>query len=199
MKVLVGCEFTGAVRDAFREKGHDAWSCDIIDDEHGSKYHIKEDLLKVIPREKWDMGIFFPPCTHLCVSGARWFPNKVKEQAESLDFVRKLMGCKIPRIAIENPKGVISTKIRKPTQIIQPWQFGHGEQKETHLWLKNLKKLTPTDIVEGREQTVLKHPPSEHRGMDRSRTYLGIAEAMAAQWGTALPEIQTQMEAFQTA
>ncbi len=197
MKVLVGCEFSGAVRDAFRAKGHDAWSCDIIDDEHGSKYHIKDDVLNVARSQKWDLGIFFPPCTHLCISGAQYFKYKKREQAEALDFIRALMACGIPRIAIENPVGVISTKIRKPDQIIQPWQFGHGEVKSTCLWLKNLPKLQPSDIVDGREQRILAMSPSKDRAKERSRTYSGIAAAMADQW-METKEIQADMEAWLT-
>ena len=126
--------------------------------------------------------IAHPPCTHLAVSGARWFKNKLKEQYEALDFVRELLTCNIPHIAIENPISVISSKIRKPDQIIQPWQFGHGETKATCLWLKNLPKLKPTNIVNGREQKVFHTPPSPDRWKIRSRTYQGIAEAMADQW-----------------
>ncbi len=182
MKVLIGCEFSGVVRDAFRELDHDAYSCDIIDDETDSKYHIKDDILNVIPREKWDIGIFFPPCTYLCVSGRRWFAQRKKEQADALDFIRQLMNCDIPSIAIENPIGVISSKIRKPDQIIQPWQFGHGEQKSTCLWLKNLPKLKPTNIVSGREKRIKNMSPGPNRSRERSRTYMGIAKAMAEQW-----------------
>ena len=127
--------------------------------------------------------IAFPPCTHLCVSGARWFKDKKEEQIEALDFVKKLMDCPIENICIENPIGVISTKIRKPDEIIQPWQFGHGETKATCLWLKNLPKLQPTNIVDGREARVHKMFPSPTRWMERSRTLQGIADAMADQWG----------------
>ena len=182
MKVLIGCEYSGAVRDAFRKLGHDAWSCDIIPDENNSKYHILGDVRKNL-YENWDLGIFFPPCTHLCVSGARWFKQKTVEQENALDFVSRIMMAPIPKIAIENPIGVISTKINKPSQIIQPWQFGHGETKATCLWLKNLPKLTPTNIVNGREPRIHKMPPGKNRGKERSRTYGGIAKAMASQWG----------------
>ncbi len=194
MKVLVGCEFSGIVRDAFRAKGHDAWSCDIDDDETGSKYHIKGDVLGILD-QGWDLAIFHPPCRYLCVSGAAYFKYRQKEQAEALDFVRKLLDCKIPRIALENPVSVISSQIRKPTQVIHPWQFGHGEKKTTCLWLKNLPKLTPTDIVEGREEKNRFMWPSPTRSKDRSRTYLGIAAAMADQWGE-VKEIQAEMEAW---
>jgi len=132
----------------------------------------------------WDLMIAHPPCTHLAVSGARWFKDKVKEQAESLEFVRRLMDAPIDRIAIENPISIISSRIRKPEQIIQPWMFGHGETKATCLWLKNLPKLTPTDIVEGREARIHKMSPGPNRWKERSKTYQGIAIAMANQWGT---------------
>jgi hypothetical protein len=131
----------------------------------------------------WDLAIFHPPCTHLAVSGARWFHKKQKEQAEALDFVRLLLDAPIPRIALENPVSVISSKIRKPDQIIQPWMFGHGETKATCLWLKNLKPLVPTKIVEGRDNRIHKMPPGPERWKLRSLTYQGIADAMAQQWG----------------
>lgn len=184
MRVLVACEYSGAVRDAFRAKGHDAVSCDLLPTDVPGP-HIEGDVRGVIEETAgaWDLLIAFPPCTHLAVSGARWFKDKVEEQKEALDFVRYLMNAPIPRIAIENPVSVISTKIRKPDQIIQPWQFGHGETKRTCLWLTNLPKLVPTNIVEGREQRVWKLPPSEDRWKLRSQTYKGIAEAMADQWG----------------
>ncbi len=181
MKVLVACEMSGRVRDAFREKGHEAISCDILPCEIPG-HHIQSDVRNILG-EGWDLMIGFPPCTHLCVSGARWFKNKVREQKEALDFIRELMGADIPKICIENPIGVISTKIRKPDQIIQPYEYGHGERKSTCLWLKNLPKLKPTNIVEGREQKIWKLPPSKDRSMLRSLTYLGIAAAMADQWG----------------
>jgi hypothetical protein len=127
--------------------------------------------------------IAHPPCTHLAVSGSRWFKYKVQEQAEALSFVQTLMDAPIPKIAIENPVSVISSRIRKPDQIIQPWQFGHGETKATCLWLKGLPKLTPTNVVDGREQRIHRMPPSPDRWKERSRTFLGVAEAMAAQWG----------------
>jgi hypothetical protein len=184
MKVLLGCEFSGVVREAFRKKGHDAWSCDILPAEDDSKYHIQDDIRKVL-HEDWDLGIFFPPCTHICVSGAKWFKQKKWQQESALDFVARLMVAPIGKIAIENPIGVISSKIRKPDVIVQPWQFRHGETKATCLWLKNLPKLKPTNVVEGREQRIHKIPPGENRGRERSRTYHGIAEAMAEQWGNS--------------
>ena len=184
MRVLVGCEYSGAVRDAFRARGHDAWSVDLMESEGSGRFHYQGDIAAVIASgERWDMLIAFPPCTHLCVSGARWFRDKSREQADALAFVSMLMNCKIPKIAIENPIGIISTHIRPPDQIIQPWQFGHGETKATCLWLKGLPKLQPTNIVAGREARIHKMPPGPNRGKERSRTYAGIAEAMAEQWG----------------
>lgn len=182
MRVLVGCEYSGRVRQAFRNLGHDAWSCDLLESEDGSQYHMQCDVIPLLA-DQWDLAIFHPPCTHLAVSGARWFKEKQSEQAEALEFVQMLMDAPIARIAIENPVSVISSKIRKPDQIIQPWQFGHGETKATCLWLKGLPKLTPTNIVEGREARVHRMPPSPDRWKERSRTYQGIANAMAAQWG----------------
>jgi len=182
MKVLIACEFSGVVRDSFRARGHDAWSCDLLECEGAPKYHIQGDVLEILD-DGWDLMIAFPPCTHLSVSGARWFKGKEKEQKQALTFVRDLMEACSPRIAIENPIGVISTKIRKPDQIIQPWQFGHGETKATCLWLKGLPELVPTNIVEGREARIHKMAPSKDRGKLRSITYQGIANAMAEQWG----------------
>ena len=184
MKVLIACEFSGTVREAFKARGHDAWSCDLLDTEIPGQ-HIKDDIRNVSDY-KWDLMIAHPPCTHLAVSGARWFKDKKQEQQESLDFVRYLLGLNIPRIALENPISIISSKIRKPDQIIQPWQFGHGETKATCLWLKNLTKLVPTNIVEGREAKVHRMPPGPNRWKERSRTYQGIADAMAEQWGRSI-------------
>ena len=180
--VLVGCEFSGVVRRAFRERGHDAWSCDLLPAEDGSSHHIQVDVLKVLDQH-WDLAIFHPPCTHLAVSGARWFKDKQEEQQAALAFVRLLLQADLPRIALENPVSVISTKIRRPDQIIQPWQFGHGETKTTCLWLKGLPHLRPTKVVEGRENRIHRMAPSANRWKKRSRTYQGIAEAMADQWG----------------
>ena len=180
MRVLVACEFSGIVREAFGKLGHDAWSCDLLPSEI-SRNHIQGDVLNIL-NDGWDLMIAHPPCTHLASSGARWFASKNGQQQEALDFVQLLMDAPIERIAIENPIGVISTKIRKPDQIIQPWMFGHGETKATCLWLKNLPKLLPTDIVDGREQRIWKLPPSINRWKERSRTYPGIAMAMAEQW-----------------
>lgn len=182
MRVLVACEFSGVVRNAFIKKGHEAVSCDLLPPDDLSSEHIQDDVRRYLD-DRWDMLIAFPPCTHLAVSGARWFKNKQVEQAEALEFIRTLLGAPIPRIALENPIGIISSRIRKPDQIIQPWQFGHGETKATCLWLKNLPKLKPTNIVDGREPRVHRMAPSPERWKLRSITYQGIADAMADQWG----------------
>jgi site-specific DNA-cytosine methylase len=181
MKVLVACEFSGTVRDAFTRLGHQAVSCDLLPTETLG-YHYQGDIRDIL-YDGWDLMIAHPPCTHLAVSGARHFHKKAIEQAEALDFVRMLMDAPIPKIAIENPISVISSKIRKPDQIIQPWQFGHGETKATCLWLKGLPLLEPTNIVSGREARIHKMAPSPTRWKERSKTYQGIADAMAAQWG----------------
>lgn len=181
MRVLVACEYSGTVRDAFIQAGHDAWSCDLLPTETPGP-HYQCDALEVLDMG-WDLMIAHPPCTHLAVSGARWFKDKKEEQALALDFVRLLLQAPIHKIAIENPVSVISTRIRKPDQIIQPWLFGHGETKTTCLWLQNLPKLKPTNIVNGREARIHKMPPSIDRWKERSRTYTGIAKAMAEQWG----------------
>lgn len=182
MRVLIACEFSGNVRNAFRERGHDAWSCDLLPAEDGEPYHYQGNVLPWLA-DGWDLMIAHPPCTHLAVSGARWFKEKVHDQLLALEFVRRLLDAPIPHIALENPVSIISTRIRKPDQIIQPWQFGHGETKATCLWLKNLPKLAPTNVVEGREGKVWKMAPSPDRWKERSRTYEGIAQAMAEQWG----------------
>lgn len=181
MRCLIACEYSGTVRDAFRRRGHDAVSCDLLPSDSVGPHHIGD--VRELLCETWDILIAHPPCTHLAVSGARWFKEKAKEQSEALDFVRLLLSAPIPRIALENPISVISTKVRKPDQVIQPWMFGHGETKATCLWLKNLPLLKPTNIVEGREGKVWKMPPSPDRWKLRSKTYSGIAEAMAEQWG----------------
>lgn len=181
MRVLVACEFSGVVRDAFIRAGHDAVSCDLLPTEQPGP-HYQGDVMDIIDAG-FDLMIAHPPCTHLAVSGARWFHLKQREQADALRFVRDLMDAPIPRIAIENPVSIISSRIRKPDQIIQPWQFGHGETKKTCLWLKGLPPLVPTDVVDGREARVHKMPPSPDRWKKRSTTYKGIAEAMAMQWG----------------
>lgn len=186
MKILIACEYSGTVREAFSRLGHDAWSCDILETEIPGN-HLQCDVREILG-DGWDMMIAHPPCTHLAVSGARWFKDKKVEQAEALEFVRLLLNAPIQRIALENPISIISSHIRKPDQIIQPWQFGHGETKATCLWLQNLPKLQPTNIVEGREQRIWKMPPGENRWKERSRTFEGIAQAMANQWGNVPTE-----------
>lgn len=181
MRVLIACEYSATVREAFSKLGHDAWSCDILETEIPGN-HLQCDVREILG-DGFDMMIAHPPCTHLAVSGARWFKNKKVEQAEALEFVRLLLNAPIQRIALENPISIISSRIRKPDQVIQPWQFGHGETKATCLWLKNLPKLQPTNIVSGREQRIWKLPPGENRWKERSRTFEGIARAMANQWG----------------
>jgi hypothetical protein len=181
LKVLVACEFSGIVRDAFRKLGHDAVSCDLLPTEKEGP-HIQDDVLKHL-NERWDLMIAHPPCTYLAVSGARWFKYRQKEQFMALTFFTDLLNAEIPRVCIENPIGVASTLVRKPDQIIQPWMFGHGETKATCLWLVNLPKLKATNIVEGRVGRVWREPPSPNRWKNRSRTYQGIAKAMAEQWG----------------
>lgn len=180
MRVLIACEYSGTVRDAFLRAGHDAMSCDLLPTDVPGP-HYQGDVFDVLDRG-WDLMVAHPPCTHLAVSGARWFKDKLVEQAEALDFVRALLAAPITRIALENPVSIISSRIRKPDQVIQPWQFGHGETKATCLWLKNLPKLVPTNIVEGREARIHKMPPSPTRWKERSKTYAGIAEAMSQQW-----------------
>lgn len=182
MKVLVACEYSGTVSQAFRDVGCDAISCDLLPNElTGNQFHYQGDVRDILYKN-WDLIIAHPPCTHLAVSGARWFKDKQQEQQEALDFVRMFMDAPCERICIENPVSIISSRIRKPDQIIQPWMFGHGETKATCLWLKNLPKLIPTDIVSGREQRIHKLPPSPDRWKIRSKTFQGIADAMAQQW-----------------
>lgn len=190
MRVLVGCEFSGVVRRAFRDRDHDAWSCDLLEAEDGSDFHLKCDVLNHL-NDDWDLAIFHPPCTHLAVSGSRWFARKGEQQACALEFVKILLDAPIARIALENPVSVISSKIRPPDQVIQPWQFGHGETKATCLWLKGLRPLVPThaeaDLFAApapreRAARVWKEPPGPDRWKNRSRTFPGIAAAMADQW-----------------
>lgn len=201
MRVLVACEESQAVTMELCRLGHEAYSCDIIDQSGGHpEWHIMKDVLPLLGGKcvfvtqdgkphsiacAWDMIIAFPPCTHLAVSGARYFAEKRADgrQQSAIDFFMKFANADCPRIAIENPVGIMSTKWRKPDQIIQPWQFGHGETKATCLWLKGLQLLTPTQIVEGREQRVWKMPPGPDRAKERSKTLPGIARAMAEQWG----------------
>lgn len=184
-RVLIACEYSATVRDAFRDRGFDAWSCDLLPTEGDPRWHIQGDALEVACGQHWDVLVAHPPCTHLAVSGARHFPAKRADgrQQAALDFVRALLDAPAPHIALENPVSIISSAIRKPDQIIQPWQFGHGETKATCLWLKNLPKLKPTNIVDGRSDRIHKMPPGPNRWKERSRTYQGIAEAMADQWG----------------
>lgn len=186
MKILIACEFSGIVREAFRKKGHVVYSCDLLPSDIESSNHIIGDVINIL-NDNWDMLIAFPPCTHLAVSGARWFKHKQREQAEALEFVRTLMEAPIERIAVENPVGIISSHVRKPDQVVQPWQFGHEETKSTCLWLKNLPLLSPTKIMEVRNKNLTpsgqnKLGPSPDRWKIRSRTYQGIADAMAEQW-----------------
>lgn len=180
MRILVACEYSGTVRDAFAAKGWDAWSCDLLPSERPGN-HLQCDVREILGNG-WNMMIAHPPCTHLAVSGARWFHKKQAEQKDALAFVNLLLNAPIRRIALENPISVISSRIRKPDQVIQPWQFGHGETKATCLWLKGLPKLKQTNVVEGREQRIWKLPPSADRWKERSRTSQGIANAMAEQW-----------------
>lgn len=192
MKILVACEESQTVCKAFREKGHEAYSCDILPPSGGHpEWHIQGDVLEILDRG-WDMMIAHPPCTDLAVSGAAWFKEKIADgrQQRALDFVQKLLDAPIERICLENPVSVISSKIRKPDQIIQPYEFGHSERKTTCLWLKGLPRLIPTSDL--KEETLSKPkseqnplhylPPSEDRGKLRSKTYQGIADAMAEQW-----------------
>jgi len=183
MKVLIACEYSGIVREAFAKKGHDAMSCDLLPAEIPGN-HYQGDIRDVL-YDGWDLMIGHPPCDHLAVSGARWFKEKRADgrQQAAIEFFMMLANAPIEKIALENPVSIMSTQYRKPDQIIQPWMFGHGETKATCLWLKNLPLLQPTNIVEGREQRIWKMGPSEHRWKERSRTFTGISEAMANQWG----------------
>ena len=184
MKVLVACEFSGIVRDAFIAKGHDAISCDLLPTE-SSGPHYQGSVFDIID-DGFDLMIAHPPCTHLAVSGARYFEQKRQDgrQQAAVEFFMSLINANIPKIAVENPVCIMSSKYRKPDQIIQPWMFGHGETKATCLWLKGLPKLAPTNIVTGREHRVHKCPPGPDRWKIRSKTFKGIAEAMAEQWGS---------------
>jgi len=182
LNVLVACEFSGTVREAFRALGHNAWSCDLLPSEiPGPHFHC--DVRTVLATSSWDLLVAHPPCTHLAVSGARWFKGKEREQAEALEFVRELMNAPIERIAIENPVSVISSRIRKPDQIVQPFHFGDPYRKTTCLWLKNLPQLDRTSGMMTGDQKCWKEPPSPDRWKIRSRTYPGFAAAMALQWG----------------
>lgn len=183
MRVLIACEYSGTVRDAFIAVGHEAMSCDLLPTERPGP-HYQGDVRDVL-NYPWDMMIAHPPCTDLSVSGARHFEAKRIDgrQQASVSFFMMLAKADIPQIAIENPVCIMSSLWRKPDQVVQPYQFGHGETKATCLWLKGLPKLRPTNIVQGREQRVHRMPPSPNRWKERSRTYQGIADAMAQQWG----------------
>lgn len=182
MKVLVACEYSGVVRRAFKERGHEVTSCDLLSAEDGEQVdHYKGNVFDII-HEGWDLMIAHPPCTALCVSGNRHYTG-TQAREDALSFFQRFLEAPIERICVENPVGVVSSRIAPPSQYVQPWQFGHGETKKTGLWLKNLPLLTPTNIVEGRAPRVHYMPPGPDRWKERSRTYTGIAEAMAQQWG----------------
>ena len=190
MKILVACEESQEVTIELRRLGHEAYSCDIIPCSGGHpEWHLQVDALELL-KMKWDMILAFPPCTHLAVSGARYFEQKRKDgrQQAAIDFFMQFANADCSKIAIENPVGIMSTYYRKPDQIIQPWQFGHGETKKTCLWLKGLPPLISTEIVEGREQRIWKMPPSEDRAKNRAKTFPGIARAMAEQWAGDIRE-----------
>lgn len=180
MRALVACEYSGRVRDALLSRGVDAMSCDLLPTEVPGP-HYQGDVRDVL-HDGWDMLIAHPPCTHLAVSGARWFKHKQQEQADALDFVRLLLNAPIPRIALEQPISIVASRIAPTSQVIHPWQFGHGERKTTCLWLINLPHLVPTNIVAGREERVHRMAPGPDRWKERSRTFQGIADAMAEQW-----------------
>lgn len=187
MRVLVACEFSGVVREAFRKRGHDAWSCDLEPALDDSPYHFHGNVRSALGGE-WDLMIAHPPCTYLAVSGARWWDGRREEQKWAAFFFRLLVDVSIPKIAIENPIGIMSTLYRKPDQIVQPWMFGEGEVKATCLWLKGLPYLAPTRIVDGRVPRVHHESPGIKNGLTRQQrrsiTYQGIADAMAQQWGS---------------
>lgn len=202
MKILIGCEFSQVITKAFRDLGHDAYSCDVVDSEINSNWHIKDDVRNIL-NNNWDLAIFHPPCTYLTVTGNRWFrdeykerfPNRLQQREDAKSFFMELINAPIPKIAIENPIGIMSKIYRKPDQIIQPWQFGHEQSKSTCLWLKNLPLLIPTNIVSKGEYITYKSgkriskwfadaaklKPLEREKM-RNRTFQGIADAIALQW-----------------
>lgn len=188
MKIIIACEFSGIVREAFNANGHDAWSCDLLPTEHAGQ-HLQADI-REIDLSKFDLMIAHPPCRFLAVSGARWWSARRTEQEAAVDFVMSLRDRAPPMAAIENPIGFLSKRWRKPDQIIQPWMFGHGETKATCFWLKNLPPLHPTDLVDGRENRVHREAPSPERWKRRSRTLSGIARAMALQWGRQRRKIE---------
>jgi len=214
MRVIVGCEFSQIVTKAFRQRGHEAYSCDLEPTEGNPEWHFQEDILDVLKREKFDLGIFHPPCTFLSVTGAKWFyhpddkelpmdqkrphprfPNRRHDQKDAIEFFMKLINAPCEKICVENPVGIMSSMYRKPDQIVQPYEFGHPEPKKTCFWLKNLPLLQPTKLVEP-EYSITKKTgkrvpswffnpsPSEKRNKDRNRTFTGIAEAMSLQWGS---------------
>lgn len=190
MRVLVACEYSGVVRSAFQARGHTAVSCDLLPTDNPHGWHVQGDVLRILDHG-WDLMVCHPPCTFLTNSGERWMkdnPERQEQRRQAVEFVRALLAAPIPRIALENPIGHLSTAIRKPDQIIQPWMFGHGETKSTCLWLKGLPKLIPTNLVDGREPRVHWMPPSADRWKLRSTTYAGIGAAMADQWGSRLVE-----------
>lgn len=193
MRVLVACEFSGRVRDAFLAAGHDALSVDLEGTERPGP-HWQGDVRDVLG-DGWDLMIAHPPCRYLAVSGARWFSARRREQEEALEFVRVLMAAPIDRIAIENPVSVIATRIGPATQYVEPWMFGDGECKRTGLWLQNLPRLVPTLVVPGRDQRVHRLGPSAERWRERSRTPVGMAAAMAAQWGSVSTPVQLRWSA----
>lgn len=191
LRVLVACEFSATVRDAFRARGFDAWSCDLLPTEGDPRWHIQWDAVDVaygVVGGQWDLLIVHPPCTDLAVSGARHFAAKAADgrQDRALGFVQRLLDAPVPHIALENPVSIISSRIRKPDFTLQPWQHGHGEVKRTCFWTKNLPALRPSNVVEGREPKVHRMPPGPNRWKERSRTFQGVAEAMADQWGDYL-------------
>jgi site-specific DNA-cytosine methylase len=203
MKVLVACEYSGIVREAFALKGHNAWSCDLLPTDKPSDKHIQGDVLEII-NDKWDLIIAHPPCTHLSVSGAARWAEKVADgrQQAAIKFVEDIWNADCPFIAVENPVGALSTrsKLGKASQYIQPYEFGHAEQKKTGLWLKGLPKLIPTDVVDvsnlpdNKRQRLHYLPPSKDRWKIRSTTFQGIANAMANQWGNLRQEaLQTNL------
>lgn len=195
MNVLVACEESGTVRDAFARRGHNAWSCDLLPTRSKGQ-HWQGDIRDAC-FDSFDLMIAHPPCDHLAVSGSRWFAQKRADgrQQAAIEFFLLLANAPVPFIAVENPVCIMSSVWRKPDQIIQPWQFGHGETKATCLWLKGLPKLEPTNVVDGREARVHRMPPGPNRKRDRSETYAGIAEAMADQWGRYVEaQIQAPLE-----
>ena len=183
-RVLIACEFSGIVRDAFLKKGFNAWSCDLLPTESDDEHHLTGDVLNWLD-EDWDLMIGHPPCTYTSVTGSRWYKNDPRRQ-EGVEFFKTLFNAPIEHIALEHPVSVVSGRFRKPDQYIQPWEHGHGETKKTGLWLKNLPLLKPSNIVDGRHPRVWLEPPHPDRWKRRSRTYQGIADAMAEQWGNVI-------------